>query len=237
MKLLDLSLARPEENIALDEVVLEMAEGTESEILRFWESPRYFVVLGAGSPHAKDVNMPECKRLGIPVIRRCSGGGTVVQGKGCLNFCLALDKDKRRELDTIDGTNRYILGKVIEALKEAGVESELKGISDLTVNGVKFSGNAQRRRKRFILFHGTILYDFDLSVISRYLLEPEKQPEYRRLRSHEEFVRNIPVNPEKFKAAFARLWEVEGKVGYWPGERVAALIENKYGKDSWNEMI
>lgn len=237
MKLLDLSLTLPEENIALDEVVLEMAEGTGGEILRFWESSRYFVVLGAGSPHAKDVNMPQCARLGIPVIRRCSGGGTVVQGKGCVNFCVALDKDARPQLNTIEGTNRFILGKVMDALKECGVESELKGISDLTVDGVKFSGNAQRRRKRFILFHGTILYNFDLSVISEYLLEPEKQPEYRRLRPHGEFVRNINVDPVKFKAALARLWDVEGKVGYWPGERIAKLIEDKYSLQSWNEMI
>ena len=68
----------------------------------------------------------------------------------------------------------------------------------------KFSGNAQRRGKHYILHHGTILYKFDLSLISRYLNMPQDIPEYRKGRPHTDFVTNIPIDPRIFKNHLAQ---------------------------------
>ena len=65
----------------------------------------------------------------------------------------------------------------------------------------KFSGNAQRRRRHALVFHGTILYGFDLSLIDALLKFPSAQPEYRASRSHSEFVRNISAAPAQVKQA------------------------------------
>src|SRR5689334_9674348 len=91
MKVLDLTLPSPPENLACDEALLGLAEsGAGEEVLRFWESTEYFVVVGYANKVAVEVNVAACEVGGIPILRRCSGGGTVVQGPGCLNYALVL---------------------------------------------------------------------------------------------------------------------------------------------------
>ena len=237
MDLLDLTLPSPEENLALDEALLDAAEsGDGGEVLRLWESPVVFVVLGAGCRAAEDVELDRCAAEGVPVLRRCSGGGTVLQGPGCLSYALVLEKAGRPEIGTIEGTNRFVLGTVargLAAVAEAeGVQSE--GISDLTASGRKFSGNAQRRRKNLVLFHGTLLYGMDLGLVSRYLREPAKQPKYRTGRSHSQFVDNLRAGAADLRAALVEAWSAKPSRREWPGEAVRRLVEAKYSRDGWN---
>src|SRR5690606_18418653 len=89
MLLVDYHFTKPEENLSCDEVLLDFCESNNGpELLRFWESPSYFVVLGYTKSLQKEVNISECKQQRIPILRRCSGGGTVLQGSGCLNYSL-----------------------------------------------------------------------------------------------------------------------------------------------------
>ena len=81
---------------------------------------------------------------------------------------------------------------------------ELKGISDLAINNIKFSGNAQRRLKKAILFHGTILYNFQLSLIEKYLKHPPIQPAYRENRPHDQFIQNIPLKKQDLCQLFSQ---------------------------------
>ena len=106
MKWIDLTYPSPEENLACDEALLDLCEeGAEGEILRFWEPSAYFVVLGYSNRWTTEVDSPACAKLGIPIFRRCSGGGTVLQGPGCLNYSLILKIEGDRTLATITGTN------------------------------------------------------------------------------------------------------------------------------------
>jgi lipoate-protein ligase A len=243
MKLLDLSLPTPEENLALEETLLEWGEAFEVECLRFWESPGHFVVLGAGSPSRTDVNTEACVIHGVPVLRRCSGGGTVVQGPGCLNYTLVLDRQHpdRQLLESISGTNELVLHTVAKGLSACGLYGAgLQGISDLTIEGLKFSGNSQRRRKRFVLFHGTILYNMDLNLIAELLGTPEKMPDYRENRQHLGFVRNVEVDPVCARIEIARAWGATGDASKlteaemnWLLSRVEVLSIGRYRDAEW----
>ncbi len=201
----DVSLPSPEENILFDEVLLHLVEaGHSGEVLRFWESSRRFIVLGRISKLEEDVNLLAAKKENVPVYRRFSGGGTVVQGPGCLNFSLILAKDRDPALLDLGKSYRYILEKVIEVLKTLDVAAVFRPISDLALidSDKKFSGNAQHRGRHYILHHGTILYDFNMDDIKKFLLMPRRVPEYRRGRSHEDFVINCPVKPGLLKKTF-----------------------------------
>ena len=200
------SYKTPEENLASDEYLLqEVNNGNYTDgICRIWESPNVFVVLGLSKKIEDDVNSNACKRDGIPILKRCSGGGTVLQGPGCFNYSFILPMAYAKELESLTNDNIYSsIGQ--KTLSKALNNIELKGISDLTINDVKFSGNAQRRLKNAILFHGTILYDFDLGLISDYLKEPPIQPEYRKNRPHRSFIQNISITKKELTQLFSNL--------------------------------
>ena len=170
------------------------------------------MVLGRIGRGEVDVNNTKVQEDNIPVLRRSSGGGTVVQGPGCLNYSLILSKQKYPELNDLRKSYEWISHKVMAALREAGVDAYFRPISDLATgqDEKKFSGNAQRRGKNYILHHGTILYNFDLALISRYLKMPQDIPEYRKGRPHTDFVTNISLDPPVFKDSLAKGFFAEG---------------------------
>jgi lipoate---protein ligase len=200
----NLSFPDPQANLNYDEELLRRAEkGGGGEALRYWESPVHFIVLGRASVAEDDVELAAAERDNIQVLRRTSGGGTVLQGPGCLNFSLVLALKRYPDLASIRRSYVFILNKIMSSVKKFGIDAEFRPVSDLIVKGTekKFSGNAQRRGRNHILHHGTILYDFDLSLISRYLKVPKKMPDYRANRTHADFVTNISVNPQLIREA------------------------------------
>jgi lipoate-protein ligase A len=234
--LFNFSAESPELNLALDEALLLTAEqGAGDESIRFWSSHRLFVVLGYSRSAQQDVDLEACHRDGIPVLRRHSGGGTVVQGPGCLNYNLVLRMDRSNDFSTITGTTRAILGRHAAALA-AFLPEEIspEGESDLVFRDRKFSGNAQRRLGTYIEFHGTVLYDFDVSSLSHYLREPDRQPAYRRKRNHLEFVSNIPLKPQFIQDALAAAWGPTETLVDPPLALAQKLVAERYGRREWN---
>ena len=207
---LDCTLPTPEDNLALDVSLLRNIEESDDscnpvEILRFWQSPQYFVVLGHSGRAVQEVHLEACKSASVPVLRRVSGGGPVLLGPGCLNFALALSLQTHPELREIRRSWRAILDALTRALGLPGVCAA--GISDLVVAGKKFSGNAQRRTRHALLHQGTVLYDFDISRVSKFIKEPIQQPSYRALRSHGEFLCNLPLSVGQIKDRISQVWQ------------------------------
>lgn len=224
--LLDLTLPSPVENLALDEALLDDLEETEQEpILRLWESDRYFVVLGRSSPH-EDVHLDVCRQDGIPVLRRASGGGTVLQGPGCLCYALVLPTGLHAHLRDIRLTNTFILRRMAMALSPWEPAIAEQGISDLTVKGRKIGGSAQKRKRNALLFHGTVLYGMRAGVIARYLNHPKQQPAYRGDRPHGDFLTTLDVPVQKIKQAIANMWHAHTTLDVWPRPRMSTAIEN-----------
>jgi hypothetical protein len=96
MQLLSLTLPTPAENVALDEALLDEAQAGAAEageVLRLWEAPRPFVVIGRSSRIAEEVNLAAASAW--TVIRRCSGGAAVVAGPGCLMYAVVLSYERR----------------------------------------------------------------------------------------------------------------------------------------------
>ncbi len=210
MLLKDITLATPRENILYDNVLLELAEqGSAGEALRFWESGELFIVLGRIGNPAADLRVAKVLADRVPVLRRSSGGGTVLQGKGCLNYTLVLSKE-RPEIQDLRRSYQFILGRVIVALKALQIDAACRPLSDIALaqNNKKISGNAQKRSKKFILHHGTLLYQFDLKKIEEYLTIPKDVPEYRQNRSHSDFVTNIPVEAGALKQGIRKAFAV-----------------------------
>lgn len=242
MKHLDWTLTTPEANLAADEALLEWAEalagqGQVWECLRFWMSDRPFVVIGYGQQVDREVDLEACRRLGIPVLRRCSGGGTVLQGPGCLNYTLVLRVDPCGPTRSIPTTNRFVLEQHRLALTQALAcppdVITLEGETDLALDNRKFSGNAQRRRRHCLLFHGTFLLEPDLELMSRVLKMPSRQPLYRQGRSHAQFLTRLPLKPDEVQRALIRVWKAEEPGQLPPEAIVSKLIRQRYARWDW----
>ncbi len=238
MQLLDFSAGSPEENLALDEALLEAAEnGTGQTTLRFWESSTYFVALGYTNRAHTETDLEECKRRQIPILRRATGGGTVLQGPGCFNYALVGTIEKGDSLN-VGATNEFVMQSVRGALNPLlNGEVELQGHTDLTWRGRKFSGNAQKRKARHFLFHGTILLGFDLELVQTTLRSPSKEPAYRAKRAHSEFIGNVPLERSAVKAVLAEAFGATSVARARPDELVRQLIEEKYARNEWNRKF
>jgi lipoate---protein ligase len=236
MKLLELTLPTPEENLALDEALLEGAEAGEidGDVLRLWEMPRAAVVVGRSSRVAEEVDLGAAQADGVSVLRRASGGAAIVAGPGCLMYSVVLRYAGREHLRMLDRVHAHMLGIVRSALVEFVPDVVHLGTSDLAVAGRKISGNSVRCKHDHLLYHGTLLYGFDLGLIGRYLRSPPRQPEYRAGRGHDAFVMNVPVGGAEMRRAMARAFEASAVVMNWPKRRVVGLVAAKYGLESWN---
>jgi|KBSSwiStaDraftv2_1062776.scaffolds.fasta_scaffold202304_1 lipoate-protein ligase A len=255
MKLLDLTFPTPQENLACDEALLNGCDECDGpEVLRFWEPQQHFVAVGYSNRVGSEVKVEPCRKLGIPILRRCTGGGTVLQGPGCVNYSLILRIESNSALQTVTGTNRFVMERNREALENvlsrssrceeallpnfqlptSNFQLSIRGHTDLAIAGRKFSGNAQRRRRGALLFHGTFLLNFDLELVSRLLAMPSKEPDYRRQRSHAEFLMNLKVPAEDLKAGLAKTWGATAGVDELPTAGTRELALQKYSSDAWN---
>jgi lipoate---protein ligase len=235
VRFLDLAYPTPAENLACDEALLDQCDdGSGGEVLRLWESPAHFVVLGFSGELRREVREEACAARNIPVLRRVSGGGTVVQGPGVINYAVVMRPGSAHEASSVRGAHRFVLGKVAGAITSlTGEQVRLEGDSDLAIAGRKISGNAQRRRGRAVLVHGTILLGLDLSVVEDVLVLPDRRPEYREGRGHSAFMRNLNVDREDVKKKMREVWIAEERAPAPPADRMRLLVAQRYSRESW----
>lgn len=190
----DVTLGRVAEDLALDEAMLiEADEGRGAPAVRFWEPRDYAIVLGASCRVGDDVRADACRADGVPILRRSSGGGTVVIGPGTLNVAVILPEDAAPGLSAVREAQHYVLDRIAAAVRRAGRPVTVLGHGDLSLDDRKCAGSAQRRLKHWFMVHCSLLYDFPIERVVRYLAMPARQPDYRRGRDHADFLVNLDL--------------------------------------------
>ncbi|GAB4377306.1 MAG: lipoate--protein ligase [Salibacteraceae bacterium] len=147
----------PQENLAFEEWYFN---NFEEPSLRLWINPPS-VVVGKHQCAFGEVNLNYCRQLGLPVIRRISGGGTVVHDYGNVNFSFFGFTDPENVVDYHNNLTR-----MANALKSLGYPVEISPRNDLFIAGAKISGNAQHISKGKFIHHGTLLYNSNLERLS-----------------------------------------------------------------------
>jgi lipoate-protein ligase A len=236
VKYLNLTFPDPASNLACDEALLEICESREEDgLLRIWEPDHYFVVVGYSNRILSEVNVTACEANGMPIFRRFSGGGAILQGPGCLNYSLVVSNQRLGIPADLTASYRFVLERHLKfCADQSAATVQIQGVSDLTLDGRKFSGNAQHRKRLCSLFHGTFLLSFDLTLIERFLRMPSRQPAYRNERSHEDFLCNLSVAPQDVRRALSQAWAVEDRLNEIPFDRIQALLGERYSRDEWN---
>ena len=122
------------------------------------------ILIGKNQNTISEINLDYVKENGIKVVRRLSGGGTVYNDLGNINYTFITKRDKSN-LKMEVGFKKFAL-PVINALQSLGVNAVFTGRNDIIIDGKKFSGNAQYFKKDKLLHHGTLLFDCDMSKLS-----------------------------------------------------------------------
>ncbi len=254
MQFLDATLPTLEENLALDEALLEAAENGRGmgAVLRVWEWSVPAVVVGRASRVAEEVRLDCCRRRNVPVMRRCSGGAAVVIGPGCWMYTLVLplSADLPRQPDRMHAA---VLDPIAAALAAHVPGVVRAGISDLARDPTfaentataapgreqardfaprKFSGNSLRCRRDWILYHGTVLYDFDIALVGELLAMPPRRPDYRGERDHAAFLCNLPLD-RAIRRALQSAWNAWEPLRRPPLAELQAVLP-RYRDPAWH---
>lgn len=243
---LDYSAESPELNLAVDEALLEHYDqsGNASDSLnsgsgavRLWEFLQPTVVLGRGSKIAGEVEMQYCRRHGIPILRRCSGGLSVVGGPGCLMYSLVLATNLHPELKRLDAVHQFVMDRLVEAISQHLPGVRAQGTCDLTWEDRKFSGNSVRIGRNALLYHGTLLYSANLPQIANCLRPPPRQPEYRQQRDHQTFITNLPIAASILRHSVESAFNTKHSLPATTMEtilrRAEQLSEERYSRHDW----
>jgi len=238
---LDVTLPSVDQNLALDEAFLIEADaGRGRPLLRFWEPAEYAVVLGASRRVGEDVLFDVCRADGVPILRRTSGGGTVVVGPGALNVSVILPEGWAPGLGAVDVAHRHVLEWIAASIRCAGPPVSLEGRGDLVIGGRKCGGSAQRRLKHWFMVHCSILYDFAIDRVVRYLTIPERQPAYRAGRAHQDFLSNLRLPRRILTEAIAKDSPAGSCLSTAPALPLAvvqSLVSEKFANPAWIERF
>jgi len=165
-------------NMAIDEAILTArTRNLVENTLRFFRWEPSAVSIGKFQNVRNEVHLENCKKFGIDIVRRITGGGTVYHdSEGEITYSVIVDK---KDLETQNITHVYakIYAGIAESLKILGINADFsegtaKTCPNLTVNGKKISGSAQSHKKGVVLQHGTILLDVDLEKMFTLLRVP-----------------------------------------------------------------
>ena len=248
---LDVTLPSVEQNLALDEALLELAhEGlATTACVRTWMATEPVVVLGSSSRVDEELDRLVCEAAGVRVVRRPSGGATVVLGPGCLMWSVITPHPAG--VPAVEAIHAAMLEPLAAAInaalptvdRAASYRVARRGTSDLAVfmdhdqTERKVSGNALRVRRHGVLYHGTLLDRFDLGLVSRVLRHPPREPDYRSRRSHGEFLANLELGRDALEAIVRTAFNATLMQRDWPSDRVARLVAERYTANDWTSRL
>jgi lipoate-protein ligase A len=158
---------RPESasrGLALDEALLESVRGGGEAMVRFWIAERA-VIVGRSQRVTDEVDLAAAEQDGVPVLRRISGGGTVVHHPGNLNVSVLVAD---AAAGSVEQTFVRLGSCVAVALRGMGIDARLEGSAVVSPLG-KLSGAAQAWRGPALLYHCTLLFQPDVVPMERYL--------------------------------------------------------------------
>lgn len=226
-----------EEQLALDETLLDEAErGLRSErTVRTWMASELAVVVGSSSRLDTEVDLAACRADGVRVVRRPSGGATVVLGPGCLMWTVVTPYPDG--VPSVDTLHAAALDPLCRQFAAAGLAVTRQGTSDLTLGDRKVSGNALRVRRHAVLYHGTLLDAFDISRAMRLLKHPPREPSYREHRPHTSFLTNLGLGRERLEQLVRDAFAAGTEAKACDPATIQRLLAERYRSAAWNERL
>lgn len=166
---------------------------TEEYLLKNFDTDFFFlytnkpsIIVGKHQNTMAEINIPFVYENNINVVRRLSGGGTVFHDLGNLNYCFIQNGKEGFLVDF-----KKYSQPIINTLQKLNINAYLKGKSDLVIDDLKFSGNAEHVYKNKVLHHGTMLFSSELTRLNEAIKSDWSKYEDKAVRSNRSKVTNI----------------------------------------------
>lgn len=157
-------------NIALDEALLRgVIDNSSPNTVRIWRCSKS-VIMGRSQDVRAEVDLELCNKLGIPIIRRCSGGGTVYTDLGNYNYSIVADTRTLEDMSPLRNITRFLCSAIVDLLSQLGCRPRFVPPSSVFIENHKISGSAQYYLYEGILHHGTLLVNADLELMQKVLV-------------------------------------------------------------------
>ncbi len=240
-------------NMAIDEAVLKariarMVPNT----LRFFRWKPSAVSIGRFQRVSDEVHVENCRRHGVDIVRRITGGGAVYHDyRGEVTYSVVVSEKDVGSMDVVSAYNMICRG-LTEAARILGVDADFdpgnpKSCPNVMIDGRKFSGSAQFHKKGVLLQHGTFLVQTDLEKMFTFLkvpwaksLEDVLRVAQKRLTSIDQELKSTVSNEAVYEAltgGFQRALKTElfeENLTDYEVSLAEELCRVKYATDDWN---
>jgi len=146
------------------------------------------VIIGLSGNPSKLVHLKELKEDGVALIKRYSGGGTVYLDNGCRMISLLVNSTALPHVQPYPRPIMSWTGQLYSSAFNPFIPQFHLKENDYVIGTKKVAGNAQSITRGRWCHHTSFLWDYDSGRMMRYLKQPEKVPDYRVGRSHQDFV-------------------------------------------------
>ncbi len=161
-------------NMAIDEAIMKNCTKLGKPTIRFYGWKPSAISIGYFQSLEEEVDLRKCNELGIDFVRRITGGGAVFHD--CeLTYSFVCSEDSNIVPKNILESYQKICNGLISGFKELELDAKFVPLNDIVVNGKKISGNAQTRREKIVLQHGTILLKVDVEKMFSLLKVPDEK--------------------------------------------------------------
>jgi len=178
-------------NMAIDRAILvSNSKGHVPPTVRFYGWQPSAISIGYFQSLKDEVDIDICDKLGVDYVRRITGGGAVFH-ENELTYSIVLSESHPSITKNILDSYGRICGGIIKGLNILGIDADYIPINDIVSNGKKISGNAQTRKFKTLLQHGTILMDVDVEKMFSVLNVPNEKIKDKLISNVKERVTSI----------------------------------------------
>lgn len=245
---------QPVMQMAMDQALNDaVAQGRLPPTLRIWNWSAPAVILGRFQSLSREVHVERARSLGFTLVRRCTGGGTmVIQPDRAITYSLYLPLDFVKGADLID-SYRICDYWLVRGLRMQGIQAGWQGMNDIASPRGKMGGAAQRRLPSGargpggLLHHTTLSYSVDAELMAQVLkVAPEK--------FHDKAVTSVRsrVDPIDRQTSLSRQSLIDALLDTLPSlvedlrisspapeveQRARTLVRQRYGRGGWTAQI
>jgi len=239
-RLLEVEYLDPHMNMAVEEAILLAVEkGEAPNTVRFWRNANA-VVLGCSNRVEYEVNLTACRKYNTTIVRRITGGGTVYQDYGNLNWSITLRRNATPLPNDLLGVYEKFGNIIVKGMRALVADVSFKPFNAIVINGKKICGMAMYSKKNSILCHGTLLVNSELEILSEVLNVPKKQQQSRAAKVttlERELNTSLPLSEVKKSiiASVQKLQDIQLEKCPFVEENLSeTLYWEKYSRTEWN---